>query len=71
MLTDFLYRIFRNPALVRLAKGALAVAIAAACAYLVKALGDTSNEVPQLIIAIGTPVLLALEKFMQGWGATT
>ena len=68
MLNGILYAIFRNPALVRLAKGALAVAISAVCAFLVKEIGDTSNQVPEIIVLVGTPLLLALDKWIQAWG---
>jgi hypothetical protein len=67
-MNAILYKLLRNAALVRLAKGALAVAVSAACAYLVTALADMGAEVPPIIIAIGTPLLLALDKFMQAWG---
>ena len=68
MFNNVLYAIFRNPALVRLAKGAIAVGVSAAVAFLVKGIGDTNNGVPEIIILVGTPILLALDKFIQGWG---
>ncbi|MDD1678719.1 MAG: hypothetical protein LUO93_05995 [Methanomicrobiales archaeon] len=70
MFNKILYAIFKNPTLVRLAKGAIAVAASSVCAFLVKELGDTSNTIPDIIVLIGTPLLLAADKFFQTWRAS-
>ena len=69
MFNDILYRWFKSPALVRLAKGAIAAALSAGCAYVVQALGDTDPAViPPVVVAVATPIFLALDKFVQAWG---
>ncbi len=69
MLNKWLYSLLKRPELVRLAKGALAVALSAGCAYLVQNLANTDPAVvPPIIVAVVTPLLLALDKLMQAWG---
>ena len=67
MFNETLYKVFGGPVFVRLMKGAIAAGISAAIAYLVNELTNPTNVVPDLILVVGTPLLLALDKFFAKW----
>lgn len=68
MFNSLLYAIFRNPALVRLAKGALAAAVSAGITYIVTGLTNADPAViPPILIPTLTALLLAVEKWLGEW----
>jgi len=72
MLNLVLYALLKNPALVRLAKGALAAAVSAGVAYIIQGFVNWDPAVlPPIIIPTLTALLLAFDKFIQGWGKAT
>lgn len=71
MLNKVLYAIFRTPANVRLAKGAIATGITAGLGALLQSLVEGGWEIPVIVISVGTPIVLWIEKRVQAWGQSS